>query len=192
MTALLLRIASQISAARVRRRLALCEIGEGTWVSAWRIRPQARGALRIGQRSNVRAAIVYERPGAVVEIGSRSFVGAGLIACADRICIGDDVLTSWGVTIVDHDSHATAFSLRSKDAENWLRGTKDWTHVRVRPVTIESKVWIGMNASILRGAVIGEGAIVGAGAVVTRSVPAWTIVAGNPARVIREIPPDER
>ena len=45
---------------------------------------------------------------------------------------------------------------------------------------------------ILKGVLVGEGAVIGAGSVVTKDVSSWTIVAGNPARVIREIPEDER
>lgn len=59
-------------------------------------------------------------------------------------------------------------------------------------ITIGPDAWIGANAIILRGVMIGTGGIVGAGAVVTRNVPAYTIVAGNPARPIRELTPSER
>ncbi len=54
------------------------------------------------------------------------------------------------------------------------------------PVTIEDGVWIGAYATILPGVTIGEGAIVAACAVVTKDVPPFTIVAGNPARVVKE------
>ena len=58
-----------------------------------------------------------------------------------------------------------------------------------KPIVIEDNVWIGGGAIILPGVRIGRNAVVGAGAVVSRSVPANTVVAGNPARVIREIEP---
>ena len=56
-----------------------------------------------------------------------------------------------------------------------------------KPIVIEDNVWLGGNAVLLPGVKIGRNAVVGAGAVVTRSVPANTVVAGNPAGVIREI-----
>lgn len=56
-----------------------------------------------------------------------------------------------------------------------------------RPILIEDKVWSGINSTILPGVRIGYGAIVGAGSVVTKDVPAMTVVAGNPARVVRKI-----
>ncbi len=55
------------------------------------------------------------------------------------------------------------------------------------PIVIEDKVWIGINATILPGVKIGYGAIVGAGSIVTKDVPAMTIVAGNPARIVKKI-----
>jgi acetyltransferase-like isoleucine patch superfamily enzyme len=61
-----------------------------------------------------------------------------------------------------------------------------------REITIGSDAWVGANAMILRGVTIGTGGIVGAGAVVTTNVPAYTIVAGNPAHPIRELTPSER
>lgn len=62
---------------------------------------------------------------------------------------------------------------------------------RCRSVKIESSVWIGAGAVILPGVTLNEGVIVGAGAVVTQSVPPWKIVAGTPARVIKDRPPYE-
>ena len=56
-----------------------------------------------------------------------------------------------------------------------------------KPIVIEDNVWLGGGAILLPGVRVGRNAVVGAGAVVTRSVPANTVVAGNPARVIREI-----
>lgn len=61
-----------------------------------------------------------------------------------------------------------------------------------RPIVIEDKVWIGINSTILPGVTIGYGAIVGAGSVVTKDVPAMTIVAGNPARIIKAIETTEK
>lgn len=56
-----------------------------------------------------------------------------------------------------------------------------------RPIVIEDKVWVGIGATILPGVTLGYGCIVGAGSVVTHDVPAMSIVAGNPARVIKNI-----
>lgn len=136
--------------------------------------------------------IVFERPGAMLTVGARSFVGLGLMSIAERVEIGDDVMLSWGVTIVDHNSHSVVARERAKDVEQWLQGRKDWAGIKIAPVQIRDRAWLGFNVAVLPGVVIGEGAIVGACAVVTKDVPPWTIVGGNPAQILRELTADER
>jgi acetyltransferase-like isoleucine patch superfamily enzyme len=144
--------------------------------------------LEIGEGSIVEASLVSEREGACIFIGRNTFIGGSLIASADRIEVGDDVLISWDCKIVDHNSHATRWSERQNDVKDWYHGKKDWTHVEVKPVKIGSKSWLGLNVIVLKGVEIGEGAVVAAGAVVVKNVPPWTIVAGNPAKPIGETP----
>ena len=115
-----------------------------------------------------------------------------MFSVARKVEIGNDVLISWGVTITDHSSHSLKFFQRADDVTSYLRGEKRWAHVTMAPVVISDKAWIGFGASILKGVCIGEGAIVGANANVTRDIPPWIVVAGNPARRIREIPPSDR
>jgi acetyltransferase-like isoleucine patch superfamily enzyme len=141
--------------------------------------------------SIIEASLSFDRENAKISIGRRSFVNGSIIA-AGYVEIGDDVMISWGVTISDHNSHALAFSQRSQDVTDWRIGKKDWHNVKISPVKICDKAWIGFNSIILKGVTIGEGSIIGAGSVVTKNVPPWTIVAGNPARVIREISEKDR
>jgi len=160
---------------------------------AWRkIRLRDGCKLSIGSGSIVESAILYDRAGGSVRIGERTFIGASTLVCAEGIEIGDDVLVSWGCTIVDHNSHPLAWKDRRGDVGNWFEGRKDWTSVERAAVRIGNKAWIGFNVIVLKGVDIGEGAIVGAGSVVTRDVPAFTVVAGNPARPIRELKQHER
>lgn len=147
--------------------------------------------IDVDRDTMIPGSLVFDRENATISIGKRAFINGSIIA-AEKIEIGDDVMISWGVTVVDHNSHSISFSQRAEDITNWRMGKKDWTHVKITPVTICDKVWIGFNALILKGVTIGEGAVVGAGAVVTKDVPAWTIVGGNPARIIREIAENER
>jgi galactoside O-acetyltransferase len=65
---------------------------------------------------------------------------------------------------------------------------KDWSKVATAPIRICDSAWLGFDVVVLKGVTIGEGAIVGARSVVTKDVPPWTIAAGNPARVVKEIP----
>lgn len=99
-----------------------------------------------------------------VAIGDRTEIHAGC-----EVTIGDNSLISWDCCIMDRDYHKLM-----SDTEIF------------KPVHIGINVWIGSRALILKGITIGDGAVVAAGSVVTRDVPAKTIVAGNPARVIKE------
>jgi len=160
-----------------------------------RLRKLAMGSgnsLKIGQGSIFEGDISFERDGASIEVGQNSYVGASHLICATRIVIGDDVLVSFGCTLLDHNSHAIAWSKRSTDVREWYSGRKDWTHVISKPISLGDKCWIGMHSILLKGVTIGEGAIVAAGSVVSSDVEAWTVVGGNPARLIRELSPQER
>jgi acetyltransferase-like isoleucine patch superfamily enzyme len=178
-----------------RRRLlshAGVDISPSAKVGFYKIRMADECTLSISEGSIVESVIIFDRECSTVRIGARTFIGASTLVCAERIDIGDDVLISWGCTIVDHNSHALSWRDRSLDVVNWYHGKKDWTRVKRAAVRIEDKAWLGMNATILKGVTIGEGAVVAAGAVVTRNVAAYTIVGGNPACVIRELTADER
>ncbi len=178
---------------KLKRRMANLSTSASSDINLFRIKGRLnKSRFTIGNTSMCSAFIVYDRDGASVEVGDRTFIGKSSLIAAERISIGDDVLISWDVTIVDHESHSVAWDLRANDVLNWKNGKKDWTHVRISPVTIGPKVWIGFGAKILRGVSIGEGSVVAAGAVVTRSVPEWTVVAGVPAKVIKELRPGTR
>lgn len=148
--------------------------------------------LKIGDNSIIQGSIITEHPEAEVIIGSRTFIGGSRVISASKIIIGDDVLISWGCTIVDHDSHSISWSKRSSDVLDWAEKQKNWHHVTRGLIHIQNKVWIGANVIVLKNTTVGEGAVIGTGSVVTKNVPAWTVVGGNPAKVIRSIPDDER
>ena len=163
------------------------EVGAGSTVRWWGLRARSRGSLRIGKESTIRCRVDFDSPNGCVVIGDRCYIGASHLVCHTGISIGDDVIISWGVTIVDHDSHSLAWDKRQLDVAQWKRGEKRWDSVAIAPVTIGSKAWIGFGVSVLKGVTVGEGAVIGAKAVVTRDVPPFTVVVGNPARVIRRL-----
>ena len=157
------------------------------------VRDSAGCSLSIGADSNVEAALVFEKAAAEIRIGSRTHVGSGtVLGAAQLIEIGDDVLVAFDVLITDHNSHSLSFAERSNDVREWIAGRKDWSHVAMVPVRIGDKAWIGARTVVLKGVTIGEGAVVGAGSVVTKDVPPWTIVGGNPAKIIRSLTDEER
>lgn len=149
-------------------------------------------SLSIGSQSIILGHLHFEKADARIHVGSQSFIGKSRLIASSDIFIGDNVLISWGVTVVDHNSHSVVYAERSLDVTNWIDGHKNWENVVSEPIRINDKAWIGFNSIILKGITIGEGAIVGAGSVVTKDVPPWTIVGGNPAKIIREIPENER
>jgi galactoside O-acetyltransferase len=117
---------------------------------------------------------------------------------AARIEIGDDVIMSWGVTVLDSDNHSPFWAERSGDVERGREGYResggrdiarrhDWTYVKMAPIRIGSKAFIGCNVIVLKGVTIGEGAVIGAGSVVTRDIAPWHVAAGNPCRELRPI-----
>lgn len=153
--------------------------------------------VKIGCDSMVGANFIFESDTGFIEIGMRSYIGGGTnLISKSHIAIGNDVTVAWGCYIYDHDSHSLDWHDRVEDIrrqnEDFHAGrsfiaSKDWSRVNTAPITICDKVWIGMNAIVLKGVTIGEGAVVGAGAVVTHDVPAWTVVAGNPAREVKKL-----
>lgn len=115
--------------------------------------------------------------GAILEVGANFGMTGGTICVAERITIGDNVTVGANVTIIDTDFHPLNSDARRLGDE----GAKS------SPVVIENDVFIGMNSLVLKGVIIGEGSVVGAGSVLTQSVPAHVVVAGNPARVVRNL-----
>jgi|ERR1043166_3838394 galactoside O-acetyltransferase len=174
-------------ALRIRERaLKQTTLGQRCVVDLSRIEWKSGAALILGDDAHFVGEIGFLRENAQVKIGDRSYF-ASLITCAERVCIGNDVLIARGGYIADHDAHGLEFKDRLNDVVNWNRGQKDWSAIPIRPVTIEDKAWIGWGVTIMRGVTIGEGAVVGANSVVTRDVSPYTVVAGNPARVLREL-----
>ena len=153
-----------------------------------------REAIQVGANTHLKGELLTFAHGGEISIGEYCYIGEqSHIWSAKRISIGNRVLISHGVNIFDSLTHPiNAAKRHAHYLQIITQGHPDQVDLSEAPVQIGDDVWIGCLSIILRGVSIGEGAIVGAGAVVTCDVPAYTIVAGNPARIIRELGPDER
>ena len=158
--------------------------------------PEKRKFIEIGSGNILGCEFRFESREGYVTVGNDNYIGPSLIICHNRVVIGNHVTIAWGCTIYDHDSHSLDYMERRKDVEreitNMREGRnfivdKDWTTVKSAPIVIEDDAWIGINVIVLKGVTIGRGAVVGAGSVVTKDVPAWTVVAGNPAVVVKQL-----
>ncbi len=125
--------------------------------------------------------------GGQIIIGNNTFIGPNsCIWSAAKITIGNYVLISHNVNIHDNNSHSISHIERQKDFDYIRANGKLQSHnsLSEQEVVIKDNVWIGFNAVILKGVTIGEGAIIGANTLITKDVPAYAIVVGNPATVI--------
>jgi acetyltransferase-like isoleucine patch superfamily enzyme len=108
--------------------------------------------------------------GASIRIGNGTYLNRNVEIIAQReVTIGRDCQISWDVVIMDTDQHGFEGELPIP-----------------KPVRLGDRVWVGCRTIILKGVTIGDEAVIGAGSVVTKDVPAGTVVAGVPARVIRK------
>lgn len=151
---------------------------------------QDGAAISVGQMTVLRGELFVFPHGGKIDIGKWVFLGANSrIWSSAHVTIGDRVLISHDVNIHDTNGHPLDAVARFQQTQDiFLRGHPlDIKTISAAPVSIGNDVWIGFGATILKGVTVGEGAIIAAKSVVTKDVPAWTIVAGNPARPIREL-----
>jgi acetyltransferase-like isoleucine patch superfamily enzyme len=159
-------------------------IGDG-FLCNGRLRLQGPGRISIGNGVNAWAreeanVLVTFSPDAVISIGDNVRLNGAGLQCGAAITVGDDCILG-SCTIVDTDHHSVEVDRRRPGAV-----------VQSGPVVIGRNVWVAGAAAVLKGVTIGDDSVVGYGAVVTADVPAGVVVAGNPARVVRNLyKPDE-
>ena len=134
------------------------------------------GQISIGSRTSIcRGSILFVLDDAHFSIGNNSYVGEyNNIRCTSEIRIGNNVRISQFITITDGQ-----YNFSNK---NQLIGDQGYKKDKV---IIGDDVWVGSNSIILPGVKIGKGVVVGAGSVVTKDIPDYAVVVGNPAKVIR-------
>ena len=153
-----------------------------TSVGAWtrvsgRVHVRNRGELIIGSRVQIRTpyapSVLVVFAGGRLEIGDRTMLNFGAdISATQSVMIGRDCMIGTHVIILDNDFHDLLDMQKRPPA---------------RPVSVGDRVWIGNRVIVLPGVTIGNDAVVGAGSVVTSDVPSRSVIAGNPARIIRRL-----
>jgi acetyltransferase-like isoleucine patch superfamily enzyme len=165
-----------------------------TTFSFFLYRSQAPVGVRIGRGASTYLGTMFDvGPRGRVSIGDFALVNGARIICEDQVEIGDYALISWNVVLMDSYRVSLDPGERRKEIERmprslpyFLNGGSD-----PRPVRIGRNVWIGFDACVLPGVSIGDGSVVGARSVVVEAVPPYTVVAGNPARVVRQLESEE-
>lgn len=149
------------------------------------------GAVEIARGAHVYAGTLFDvAAGGVIRVGECSMLNGVHLICDSEIEIGAYAAISWNVVFMDSYRMPIAPEARRLALEARARARDNRPRVSVpsRPVRLHDNVWIGFDVCVLPGVTIGEGSVVGARSVVAEDVPAYTVVAGNPARVIRSLP----
>lgn len=146
----------------------------------------ANGQIEIGKGCDIHA-IITAKKGAVIKIGDHTTIrGNSVIGAVSSIEIGNYVIVSNNVTIYDNNNHPTEPEKRIEMCKSGFYSELwDWKYSAAAPVKIGNNVWIGEKSAVLKGVTIGEGAVVASHAVVTKDVPSYSVVAGNPAKVVK-------
>lgn len=190
MKALLIRLRDEYYKYKLgRNKLSLkLKLGSPVKVNWKGVGVEKNCRLMIDSGSIVRGALHCQKEQATLKIGKNSFVGSmSTIVSSEFVSIGDSVLISHDCYITDTDGHSLDADIRCLDIPNRWKGFKNWDVVESEMIDIRDNVWIGPKSIILKGVVVGEGSVVCAGSVVTREVPANVVVAGIPAKVIKEL-----
>jgi len=148
---------------------------------------QEENRITIGNDCLIKGHLLVYNHGGCIEIGDHSFVGPDTrIWSAKEIKVGARVLISHNVNIHDNNSHPLSSKDRHEDfVEIFKNGLRKNANYNEKEIIIEDDVWIGFNSTIGKGVTIGKGAIVGSNTLVTKDVPPYAVIVGNPARIIK-------
>ena len=165
------------------------EVGENTVIdssSAFKkFFSKKNPGLRLGNHITLQSSALATEENGYIEIGDFSYLSGATLVATTSIIIGKYVYIAGGVTIVDSDFHPLDPAERLRDTVIISPAGRKINRPAFEsaPVIIEDDVWIGYNATILKGVTIGAGSIIQPGAVVLRNVPPRSVVYGNPAQI---------
>lgn len=152
---------------------------------------KSESVLQIGNNCNIRSSflsnliglsqrtiIVTRTKEAKIEIGNNVGISGATIYARKGIFIGDNTLIGANAKILDNDFHPIEAEARNRD---------DKDMIKAKEIFIGKDCFIGCNTLILKGTKIGDGSVVGAGSVVSGEFPSNVVIAGNPAKIIKNI-----
>lgn len=167
-------------------------IGENTRITAdyafKRFLTRQPEALVIGNRCTMDGVHFAVGREGRVRIGNCCYFTNAVLLCELELCFGDYVVLGWNVTIADTDFHPLEPAQRIADAVacSPLGQGRPRPDIPRKAVIVEHDVWVGPNATILKGVRIGSGAIIEPGSLITRDVPPGARMIGNPAQPIEK------
>lgn len=169
-----------------------CIGGEGSMVHIAGAIDNASGSksnVVIGNETYVAGILKVASNSGSIVIGDRVYIGEGTrIYSSKSVRIGNDVQIAHNCNIFDNNIHSLDSSERRKEFfHNINHGWSKLYDLKESNVVIEDNAWLGACVTLLKGVSVGESAIIGAGSVVTEDVPAFTVVVGNPARVVKHL-----
>ncbi len=155
-------------------------------------RSQLPLSVKVGRGTSIYLGTMFDvGPQGKVMFGDYILMNGARIICDSEVTIGDYCLISWNVVLMD--TYRMPFDPAKRREELELVPTRRprvaCADVPAKPIQIGANVWIGFDVCVLPGVKIGEGSVVGARSVVASDVPPYTIAAGNPARIIRNLDP---
>ncbi|GHC58343.1 acyltransferase [Ulvibacter litoralis] len=138
-------------------------------------------------RSRMYASLVSKFGGKIIFEENVKIGYGSVIACTTSITIGKGTAIAHNVTIIDNNNHPTHPEDRKLMYNSpWDSPLRNWNYSKSAPISIGENVWVGTGSRIHKGVTIGDNSIIAANAMVTKNVPANSIVAGNPAKVVKE------
>jgi acetyltransferase-like isoleucine patch superfamily enzyme len=155
-----------------------------------RFKTSETDALVIGEHSTMDGVHFALGREARMRIGNYCYFTNAVLLCEFEMIFGNYVVIGWNTTVADTDFHPISPAERIADAIacSPLGEGKPRPSIPRKTVRIEDDVWIGPNATILKGVTIGRGAWIEAGSLVTRDVPPRARILGNPAQIVGEVP----
>jgi acetyltransferase-like isoleucine patch superfamily enzyme len=171
------------------RAIDQCALGKGTQIigkgSVCNYQ-KIKNNILLGKNTILAGELASFCSDGIISIGSDVFIGPNShIMAFKSITIGDRVQISHNVNICDSNSHSLSAQNRFIHMKTIVsKGHPPFVDdLEIQPITIDDDVWIGFGSAILKGVHIGKGAIIGACSVITKDVPAYSIVVGNPQRI---------